>query len=649
MDTDSQLNEYQDASRAVRRRVGKVRFARWIRRSHWIAGVAGVLAVVVLRRIFEWRSGEWTFVLGLLALWAVAGAALAVARRPGTLDSLLLLDRKGGWKDRFSSAWLFLKRGAPDEGQRLHVSRAGELLSAAVEKFPSAMPLPRLKWTWLAPAAAVAFAALPLWRIPPDAGDLLLTSEMQDAAALQSDRLRRQADAVRGLDSLDEEEKEELERLGAEVGDVAEGLAEAEGLTAEEVLESLEGRARAAERLAEKLGLGEGGWASNEMLAEMTAHPDTADLGLAVKDKAAASAADEAMELFAVLDNPDIKQETRGRLTGALERIMQAATEVDRTKPVGERVGNASNKLLDAQPRTAAREFQELAKHFRLLDRREQDRQKLENLAASLREAGSEISGSEAEKMEKIASEKGEGRAAPEGLRSLDGDDVPEDLKNLLSPQMAESGQPNSKPGQPPTAGDGQNGPSSEPVPGTGGDSQHPGEQPPSGQQPPNLSAPTPGETPQPGGEGEGMSLGDESQDGEGQGGMLSAPVPGESEAGSAASMAGTSSGQSAQGGNEAGDGTAEMVDRESEAMKFTRDAEVVARTGEDGESTVRAVEGRARRESATRSRQEVVGDFLAVEEQALDGKSLPASRREHVLRYFSEIRRQFEQNEDTR
>ena len=57
----------------------------------------------------------------------------------------------------------------------------------------------------------------------------------------------------------------------------------------------------------------------------------------------------------------------------------------------------------------------------------------------------------------------------------------------------------------------------------------------------------------------------------------------------------------------------------------------------------MKSIEGEARAEEAERSRQEVIADFIAVEEQALDDQALPLSRRQHVLRYFSAIRRQFE------
>ena len=88
------------------------------------------------------------------------------------------------------------------------------------------------------------------------------------------------------------------------------------------------------------------------------------------------------------------------------------------------------------------------------------------------------------------------------------------------------------------------------------------------------------------------------------------------------------------------------MNDAPSETLKATGDAKVVAQAGKEGESTTRAIEGQAKAEQATRSRQEVMVDFIAVEEQALDDQALPMSRRQQVLRYFSGIRAQFESNE---
>lgn len=626
-----------------------VRFARWVAASHWIAGALAVGMVIGARRLAEWRSGEVLLVAGLLALWLAVGYLFSLARRPGVFDSLVLLDRRGGWKDRFSSAWAFLQEEERREPEELHLRRAETELPKAVSQFPGRLPLPSLRWTWIVPAAAVLLALLPLGRIAPDAGDLSLTDEMKRAASGQAEELARESAKVKNLESLTEEEREELERLRVDVDGMADQLAESEELTAGEMLEALEARARAAERLAEKMGLGSDAWASAEMIAEMKRHPDTADLALAIQDKAAEPAAMEAMELHGTLDDVNLPRETSERVTGVLEQIVSEATSEDEGRAVGERVGNASRKMRDGQAKTAAREFEELAKHFRFLGSREEAREKLEELANSLRDAGSEISGSELEQMEKIASEGRGERDGSGGLRSLDNGDVPEDLQKMLAPQLAQSGAQGNQPA-PPMGEPDPDAPKTAPVPG-----MQPGEAPGEGKggaKSQALQAPVPGEMPPQGGQG-GMQMGmsDKAQDGKGEGGMLGAPVPGQAPGDSPAGtgvMAGAAGSQasSGQGGDQAGTGTAEMFEDRSEAMEAQKDSEVVAQVNEDGESTVRAVEGQARAEKATRSRQEIVAEFLSAEEQALDGKSLPLSRREHVIRYFSAIRRQFEESE---
>ena len=143
---------------------------------------------------------------------------------------------------------------------------------------------------------------------------------------------------------------------------------------------------------------------------------------------------------------------------------------------------------------------------------------------------------------------------------------------------------------------------------------------------------------------------GDQSREGKGEGGLLSAPVPGMDPgtpvpgAAPPTNAAGTAS--SGQGGDEAGTGTAEMFDAASDPLKATAEARAQIVSGEEGESAFRAVEGGARAERAGRSSREVVSEFLAVEEQSLDEESLPRSRRQQVMRYFSGVREKFESTE---
>ncbi|MEM1441300.1 MAG: hypothetical protein AAGF67_03095, partial [Verrucomicrobiota bacterium] len=600
-----------------------------------------------------WQGREAWIVLALLGAWILVCGLVSLVRRPGVMDALLTLDQEGGWKDRFSSALEFSRMEGRTEAEDLHIRRSSEHVEGALQDLPRAIPLPSLRFSWIVPVLVVLFAIVPLGRITPEAGDLLLTDEMRTTAEEQAEELRKSALQMEGVDSLSEEEKEELENLRVQVDEVADTLADAEGLTAGEMLDALEARARAAERLAEKMGLGDEAWASEEMIAEMSVHPDTADLALSVKDKAAEPAADEAEKLQKILERPEITRDTVDRFTDALDQIMAAAQEEDYEKPVGERVGNASTKMLDKQPLTAAREFEELAKHFRFLLSREEAREKLEELANSLREAGSEVSGSELEQMERIASEGRSGEGGPEGLQSINEGAIPEDLQKMLAPQMTQSGANQNSPQPAGSQGEGQNGDSKTMAPIPGEQSEGNESAPDEGQSL-AMEAPIPGE-PQNNESGQGQTGAGagESMSADEGGGMLSAPIPGEdpgesAQQGGDIAMAGGSGSQMGQGGDQAGTGTAPLIDSESDALEAARDSEVVAQINDDGDSTVRAIEGRARSEEASRSRQEIMTDFLAAEEQALDGKEIPLSRREHVIRYFSEIRRQFEQSEES-
>ena len=119
-----------------------MRFAHWLRAGHWIVGAVALAAILFARRSLIWREGEIWLVLGLVALWILIDFVFSVVRRPDTFDSLLLLDRIGGWKDRFSSAWAFLSGGGDDEEKRLHISKASGLITEATSRFRKNLPLP---------------------------------------------------------------------------------------------------------------------------------------------------------------------------------------------------------------------------------------------------------------------------------------------------------------------------------------------------------------------------------------------------------------------------------------------------------------------------------------------------------------------------
>lgn len=652
VDNSIYLQDFEKAYHPVRRRIVWVAFLRYLRSSWWILALSGVVVVSTLRLGLGWNRGEWLPVVLLVGFWVAVGVVLALFNAPSGMRCLRILDEVGDWRDRFSSAWAFLGKDSPSPEELAHVRGSVSLLRDAVQEFPKCYESPQVRGAILAGILLLALALLPVGRLSPDASDVLLTPAMQDAAAEQAAGLRTDAKNLKAMGALSEVEKSQLEELRVEVEGVADSLAAADGLTAGEMLEALEARARAAEKLAERLGLTRDDWASPEMLKEMGRHADTANLALTIEDKVAEDAAIEAMNLSEILDQEGLRKDIQDRVTSTLEQVVAAATPADEERPVGERFGNALRKLSDAQAKTAAREFEELAKHFRFLAQRNVAREKLNELAANLREAGAEVSGSELERLEQIANETTANRAAPSGLQAIESGELPDDLEKMLTPQLGSSGaEAPAFPGQKGSQPNGESGKT--PVPGmaeTGGEDSGSGEK--EGSM--ALSAPVPGEPPpagESGGSGQSTAGSGQAQNGKGEGGMLSAPIPGqepgEPGAGSSGmSLAGNPGAGQGQGGNEAGTGTAAMIDNQTESLDAAQDGEVVAQVNADGESTVRAVEGQARREGVSRSRQEIVAEFLSVEEQALDGKSIPLSRRDHVIRYFSAIRRQFEESE---
>ena len=641
MDNDQQLKAYLHASAVVKRRIGLVDFANWVKRSHWVIGISGIILVAVLRRFFGWTSFEVLPLLTLFGLWLGAGVVLIVRRAPEVLDALVTLDHSGAWKDRFASAWAFLTQDHREVGEELHIERAGGSLQQAIASFPESMPLPDLKAAWVLPVLALIFSMAPILRPVPSAAQSILSDEMVEAASGQAEVIKREARQLDKLTSLNEDEQREFEQLLVDVEQMTSQLEDGEGLTTGEMLEALEARARAVERMARSIGDGEEVWASDAMIEAMADHPDTADIAVAVRDKNAESVAGEATSLQSLLESDSLSSEVEGRMRRSLANISKSGDKSDEARPVGERFGNASIKMNTGQSLEAAREFEELAKHFLLIRERDEARKKLEGLAEAMREAGGEISGKELEKMEELAASRQSERAIPEGLKGLESDELIQGLSAMKPPQEPAAPEGDELPGL--AGGEGEI--KAPPVPGTSQDAPSGGG---GGQQ--ALKAPIPGEGDA---NGAGGSLAANDSEEPGGGSSMQAPIPGmapgDSEAGSAINAPGGQPGDSSvsgQGGDQAGTGTAELVDTESAIYEAGNDSQVVAQINDEGESTFRAVDGEIHQEEVTRSRRDIAAEFIAVEEQALDGKSLPLSRRQHVVRYFSAVRQQFEKEE---
>lgn len=631
----------QSAARRVASRLNRIRFRRGLVASgawYWGLAVAGLLAAWWV----GWDRGTLLAgVAGAAALWLVAVAAWSWLRSVSPLQALTHWDERAGHQDMFSSALEFA--ATPDaalpEGERRHIEVALGRLPEALSTLPQALPLPRWGGLWWLPVLAAGLAMLPRWQ---GGGEIVtvLDAAAVAAAAQEAEQIKQDAKDIKKIEeALTEEEKKELNQLQDLLGGAAEELGNAQDKTARDVLEALEARAKAAESLARKLNPLTDTWASEEMLREMSQHPDTADLAATVKDKSAGGASEQADKLAEALKDPNLKQETQARMALALERTMNKATAEDQEKPVGEHVGNADRKMQQKQALPAAGDFTQLANHFRRVEQREAAERKLRELSEKLREAGSQLAGSKMESMENVAQGQNAGQqgAGQQGMQGIQN-------QNFQIPA-------NQPPAMAPTPGQGQN--------------QAAGQQPgANAQMTPGMAAPVPGQQGAQGQQGgqQGMAAaqpgqqgppGQAGQQGLGSLGQFSAPIPGMapgapapqgSGLGQPAAAGAGAMASGAAGGNQAGTGSTGLGNDPTQATTAANTSKVAAQTTATGESTMRTVQGQAREEQATRSRQEVAADFIKVQEEALDEQALPLSRRAHVLKYFTVLRQRFEE-----
>jgi hypothetical protein len=430
---------------------------------------------------------------------------------------------------------------------------------------------------------------------------------MLDAARAEGERiLAEDARKLPPMAELSEEEKRRLEELRRSLEEAARELEQADGRTPREVLAKLEQRAREAEELARDLGAGDSQWASRELIEEMRKHPDTADLALAISEKNAGQSADESRKLGAQLKDPELTSETGERIRTALDRTMQKAIEEDRKKMVGQHVGEADREMKEQKPVQAGEEFEKLAGKFQRLEQRENAQEELDKLAERLRQTGSSIMGQNSQGMKKLSgtqSKPGQSSAMPDMTPLSQLDAGRGDSNTLPIPGL--DGIPEVKPGK----GRGSV------IPGTGklpkdvksltlipGTVDKPVAALP-------LAAPIPGT-------------------------VAAIPVPG-------AGIPGEGN-QAIPGGLLPGRGHVPSANTPTKSNAATSQGEVAAAPGNEGDSFMRTIEGQPHDEAAVRAAKKSAAEFIKVQEEAFDEKSLPPSRRESVRRYFEALRGRF-------
>jgi hypothetical protein len=96
-------------------------------------------------------------------------------------------------------------------------------------------------------------------------------------------------------------------------------------------------------------------------------------------------------------------------------------------------------------------------------------------------------------------------------------------------------------------------------------------------------------------------------------------------------------------GGLQAGRGSAGLGGGATQPHASDHDETVAARVGREGDSQTTTRQPGSRREASARARRDIAIHFLKAQEEALASEPLPLSRREHVLRYFTALRKQLE------
>lgn len=589
----------------------------WLRKTvqHLVKTLPWAVAVLVLLMVLRALGlfgGGMAVALPVVAAWFAGCAALAWWQRPDAYGAFAFWDSCASRGDAFANAWWFEHDGVGDDGRRLHWSTQAGVLPQAMKMLHRDIALPDMRWLAAMPLLLVA-----LFMIPGGSGltlpDAKLTDEGRELAKQEGRKLAEKKLDAEKMKALSEEEKKELAQLQQKVQETAQTLEQRTADSAREVLSELEKRARDAEKLAEKLGAGTTAWASEQMIAEMRKHADTAELGDAAASRSTENAAKEAQKLADELRDPKLTNETRDRMAESLKDIGKQAQPEDKERLVGQHMIGADRDLSQSLSKEAGDEFQKLADKMRTLAAREKAREELEKLAQQLRESGSSIAGQGSKGMQQLAGN--QGQTGQQGQNQQGGQGQQQMMTMQNAPQM----QPMQVPGlsnapqggQQGQQGAGQQMQMTAPVPGTG-------------QKPGNNQALVPGG-------GSGQNQGNKP--------MLIAPIPGTNpnQQPNAAILG------LANGGSKAGNGTTDLGNSPTAKTKSGQDATVNAQRGTEGESTVRAVEGQTHNEQASRAAQATALQTITAEENALDDAALPAARREQVRRYFTELRKRFE------
>ncbi|MFN0077379.1 MAG: hypothetical protein ACKVY0_12985 [Prosthecobacter sp.] len=595
----------------------------WVTLRRWLAVLrmtlipASLVLVLLILATLRGTSAVFTPWLGLL-MWLAGGLAYAWWQRPGAFSALALWDQAAGRREAFASAWWFEQRDEGGDAALAHIAAQREVLPQALTALKQDLPLRPDRWLAVPLLIAILGSFISVVTAPPSEV-VAMDAEMTRKAAEEAQKLAQTDWEKKKLAGLNEDESKQVEDLKQKLQKTATDLANAGGKDARDVLAELERRARDAEKLADDLGNGKEAWASEKLIEALRKHADTADLGDSVAAKNAQSAAKAADTLASQLKSPQLGAEAKERMNETLKDVQQQSDKEDRQRTVGQSVLAAGDQMQQGKPAGAGAEFQKLADKMRDLALREQLRKELQQLAQQLRDSGSNIAGQNDSDgaMQQMSQAGQSGQQGQQGSTPQVGQ-AQNPQQQLSPPGMGQPQQGQQNQMQQPQGGQGQ------------------------GQQ--QMLTMGQGQPGQPGQQG---------QQGSGQP-MLLAPVPGAAKPDNNAPvviMPGDPSPDDAKGptiampgsGQEPGVGKADLNNTPTPKLERGNQIVVQGQQNNEGQSTVRSVEGGARTEQSTRTATQAALESIQAEEAALDEAALPPARREQVRRYFNELRKRFE------
>ncbi len=576
---------------------------------------ASLVLLLLVLTVLRGAGALLTPWLGLL-LWLAGSLSYAWWQRPGAFSALALWDQAAGRREAFASAWWFEQRAEDDAAARTHITAQSAALPLALPALRQDLPLRPDRWLAVPLLIAILGSFISIITAPPSTV-VEMDADMTRKAAEEAQKLAQTDWEKKNIAGLDAAEMQQLEDLQQKVKQTATDLANAAGKDARDVLAALESRARDAEKLADELGTGKEAWASEKLTAALREHTDTADLGDAVAAKNAKAAAKAAETLASQLKSPQLGAEAKERMQETLKDVQQQSDKEDRQRTVGQNVLAAGDQLQQGQPAGAGAEFQKLADKLRDLALREQARKELQQLAQQLRDSGSSIAGQN-DRTGAMQEMSQAGQQGQSGQQSTP--QVGQAQQSLTPPGMGQQqqGQENQMQQQQGQNGQGQQGQMLTMAQGQQG---QPG--PPSGQQPngqPMLFAPVPGGG-KPADNAPVIVLPSDGNPGE-KAGSIAVAMP---------------------GGKEPGVGKADLNNTPTAKQDSGNQSVVQGQQNNEGQSTVRSVEGGPRTEQAARTATQAALDAIQAEEAALDESPLPPARREQVRRYFNGLRQRFE------